>query len=501
MAQPLQALNIVAPGFMGLNTEESPIAIDPAYATTADNCVIDKYGRLAARLGAQVVTTDKTELGSSSIKTIGQFRDSAGNTVIFSAGNNKILSGTTTLVDETPGSYTISADLWTMVNFNDHMYFFQEDHAPLVYSNSLGAVVTLASHPSYSGTAPQAGVALGAFGRLWAAIDNTVYWSDLLNGAIWDTGTSGSIDLTKVWPEGDDEVTALAAHNNLLIIFGKHSIVAYEGATSPSTMVLADTVAGVGCVAKDSVQSIGTDVLFLSSSGLRSFGRAVQEKSLPINDLSKNIKKDIITLAQVETDHICSVYSPENSFYLICFPSSTTVYCFDLKGTLQNGAYRVTRWPSNYFESFFRLVDGTVYIGTSDGINKYAGYTDGSESYAIVYYSPYLSFGDPTKLKIPKKLKPTIVGGSGEDIAFKWGYAFSGAFKSQIVTMSQVGNVGYFGQSEFNVAEYAGGVSFQTFNINTTGSGNLLMVGLETTVSEAMSLQEYNVLTLVGEIN
>ena len=73
----------------------------------------------------------KTELGSDNLSAIKEFRDDLGNTKIFSVGNNKILSGTTTLADETPGSYTITADDWKMVNFNDSITFFQSGYEPL----------------------------------------------------------------------------------------------------------------------------------------------------------------------------------------------------------------------------------------------------------------------------------------------------------------------------------------------------------------------------------
>ena len=105
MAQPLQSINLVAPAFKGVNTEDSPIAQDPSFADVADNAVIDKRGRIAARRGNNVITTDKTELGSDHIHKMSYFYDNAGNTKLFSVGNNKILSGTTTLVDETPGGY------------------------------------------------------------------------------------------------------------------------------------------------------------------------------------------------------------------------------------------------------------------------------------------------------------------------------------------------------------------------------------------------------------
>ena len=90
-----------------------------------------------------------------------------------------------------------------------------------------------------------------------------MYWSDLLDGVDWNSGSSGSLDLTNVWPSGYDEITALGTHNNFLIIFGKHSLIVYAGADDPSTMVLSDTVENIGAVSRDVVVSIGSDLLLL----------------------------------------------------------------------------------------------------------------------------------------------------------------------------------------------------------------------------------------------
>ncbi len=47
MSQPLRSINLVAPGFKGVNTEDSPIGADYSFAEIADNAVIDKFGRIA----------------------------------------------------------------------------------------------------------------------------------------------------------------------------------------------------------------------------------------------------------------------------------------------------------------------------------------------------------------------------------------------------------------------------------------------------------------------
>lgn len=504
MAQPLQSINLVAPGFKGVNTEDSPIAQDPSFADVADNAVIDKRGRIAARKGISVITTTKTVLGTDYLHAIHQFYDNANNEVIFSAGNNKIMTGTTTLVDATPASYTITANNWKIVNFNDHAYFFQRGYEPLVYSNTLGAVTKMSSVSGAHLTSDQySNEVLAAFGRLFvvgnSSDDTTIYWSDLLVGHNFNSGSSGSIDVTKAWPDGYDEVVALAAHNNNLVVFGEHSILLYEGADSPASMTLADTVSGVGCIDRNSVQSIGTDILFMSNSGLRSLGRAIQEKALPISDLSLNVKTEIIEIIDAETEPVASIYSPENSFYLICFPSQSTIYCFDLKGRLENGSYRTTRWTSVSHKSFARDKDGTLYIGTTDGLGKYDTFLDNAAVYRFRYFSPALSFGDPSKTKIVKKIKPTLIGANEETVFVKWAYDFDTTFKNYEIT---VGNQepSFFGVSEYTVGTFTGGILTTKPTVNASGSGGVVTIGLETDINGSqLSIQEINVLALIGK--
>jgi len=519
MAQPLQSINLVAPGFKGVNTEDSPIGQDFSFADVADNAVIDKRGRIAARKGVDLLTAVNTPLGSDYATKIHHFYDDAGNEEVFVTGNNKIFKTTQTtnpddtLTDITPGSYTITADNWKIVNFNDKAYFFQRGHEPLVYDNATG----LRTFGTATGTATNTNFycheALAAYGRLWivdnAADTQTIYWSDLLIGTDFTGGSSGSIDVSKAWPDGYDEVRALVAHNNALLILGKHSILVYGNAFSPANMALADTVAGVGCICRNSVQHIGTDVLFMSQNGLRSFGRTIQEKSLPLSDLSVNIKTELISLLSSRTAPTASVYSPENSFYLITFPETSTTYCFDLKGTLENGAYRVTRWTSAPFKSYERKNDGTLLVGTNDGIGEYAGYTDEyndagtitPSSYRFRYYSPGLTFGDPSKLKFLKKLRPTLVGANSATVFVKWAYDFGTSYSTQEFT---VGNqVPYYfneAASEYTVAEFTGGSTTTRPPVNTTGGGSIITIGLESEINGfALSLQEINVLALIGK--
>jgi hypothetical protein len=504
MAQPLQSINLVAPAFKGINTEDSPLAQDPSFAEIADNAVIDRRGRLASRKGNQVITTDKTVLGTDYLSNIHEFYDSANNEVIFSTGNNKIMTGTTTLVDATPAAYTITANDWKIFNFNNYAYFFQRGYEPLVYSNTLGAVTKMSAVAGASVAAAQyCNEAIGAYGRVWcvgnASDDNTIYWSDLLIGHDFTGGSSGSIDVSKAWPNGFDKVVAIAAHNGLLVVFGEHNIITYSGAESPATMAIQDTIPNVGCVGRKTVQNIGTDLLFLSDDGLRSLGRSIQEKSLPMSDLSRNVKQEIIAYIATTTEPITSVYSPENYFYLLSFSDVNLSFCFDLRGVLENNSYRVTRWPSLNFKCYHRDRNGDLYIGTIAGIGKYFGYFDNNETYRFRYTSPGLTFGDPSKIKMLKKVRPTIIGGNNANIILKWAYDFKTATNSRVFTVSDL-IPGFYGESEYNVAQYSEGELVNRKALNTTGYGTVVTVGIETDINGyGLSIQEMNVLALVGK--
>ena len=506
MAQQLQSITITAPGFAGVNTQDAPLAQDASFAAVADNCVIDKEGRIAARQGYNVLTTNDLLGTSDGIESMGEFVANDGDTLFFSAGNNKVFSGTTTLTDVTPASYTITANNWKMVNFNDSMFFFQRGYEPLVYKDSTSTFDPMSDHGHATGTPPQGNECLAAFGRLWVAdfTDNksTIYWSDLLNGSHWTGGSTGSIDITTVWPTGYDTIVALAAHNGFLVIFGRNSIVLYSGAESPASMTLADTISNVGCVSRDAVVSTGKDLIFLDDSGVRSLSRTIQEKSAPIGDISKNVNNDIKSLFAAETGNISMHYSPRQAFVLLNFPDLAVTYAFDTRFPLQDGSFRATTWSHMNALCFTETSTEKLYIGVQDGIAEYTGYEDNETGYLLSYFSHPLSFGDTSNLKFLKKINLTTFDGAEATVVLNWAYDYSGSYKKQAYTLPQ-SNVGQYNISEFNTeAEYSSSIALiKRKKINASGQGTVVAVGVETTVEgKPIALQEINIQALMGRI-
>lgn len=507
MAQQLQSITITAPGFAGINTQDAPLSQEPTFAAVADNCVIDKEGRIAARKGYSVLTTNPAILGSSDgIKSMGEYVASDGDITFLSAGNNKVFTGTTTLVDVTPAGYTITDNNWKFVPFNNHMYIFQRGHEPLIYSDHAGTLEAMSDHAHATGTPPQGHECLAAFGRLWVADfandKSTIYWSDLLNGSGWSGGSTGSIDITKVWPTGYDTIVALAAHNGFLIIFGKNSIIVYAGADDPANMTLSDTISNIGCVSRDAVVSTGKDIIFLDDSGVRSISRTIQEKSAPIGDISKNVNNDIKTLYAAETGHIKMHYSPREAFVMLNFENLGVVYAFDTRFPLQDGSYRATTWSHMNPKCFATTSTELFYIGTTTGIAQYGGYTDDNTSYQLSYFSHPLSFGSTSSLKFLKKINLTTFDGAEATVVLNWAYDYSGNYKKQAYVLPQ-SNVAQYNISEFNTdAEYSSSIALiKRKKINASGQGTVVAVGVETTVDgNSIALQEINIQALMGRI-
>jgi len=310
-----------------------------------------------------------------------------------------------------------------------------------------------------------------------------------------------------VWVNGADQITGLAAHNGFLFIFGKRQILVYQGATAPSTMSISDTVEGIGCIARDSIQTTSTDVLFLSNSGVRSLMRTIQEKSAPERDLSKNIRNDLMGAVAGETlANIKSVYSEREAFYLLTTPSIDTTWCFDTKAYLPDGSARVTTWDSITPKSFLSRRDGSLYIGKNGYIGYYNTYQDYDTAYRMLYYTNHADLGDQNVTSILKKLSTVVIGGTNQVVTFKWGFDFKTNYLSDNASIPAQG-VYYYGIAEYGanattIAYYSDGVALQTLTVSASGTGKVVQTGYESDINgAALSIQKIEIQAKNGKLS
>jgi hypothetical protein len=483
------------------------------FALVATNCILDQYGRIGARKGWDRVNSSSGTLGANDVGVIHELVQNDGTLTVLFAGNNKLFKlGTSNAVTElTYGgggtAPTITASNWQCASLNGIAYFFQTGHDPLIYDPAVSITTfrRVSEKTGYVGTVPSANIAISAFGRLWVASTSsdkvTISFSDLIAGHVWGGGTSGSLDVSRVWPNGADEIMGLAAHNDFLFIFGKRQILVYSGASTPSSIILSDTIGSIGCIARDTIQSVGSDVIFLSDSGVRSLMRTIQEKSAPLRDLSKNIRFDLNSSLVSETMvNLKSVYSEKEAFYLLVLPTTAQVYCFDTKQSLQDGASRVTKWDSIAPTSLRSLRNGDLYIGKNGYIGKYSGYLDDTSTYQFAYYTNNADLGNPNQISVLKTISAIVIGGSNQFLTIKWGFDYSGAYQAQNVYIPTQTSYEY-GSAEYGIAEYTSGVPIKTLRANASGAGKIVQTGYETTINDvALSLQKIEIQAKDGKL-
>ena len=207
-------------------------------------------------------------------------------------------------------------------------------------------------------------------------------------------------------------------------------------------------------------------------------------------------------ISQEVASTIKSVYSPFESFYLLTFPTLKTVYCFDLKATLQDGSSRVTTWDSIEPQSFCYMRDKSLLIGKSGYVGKYTGHQDNGVKYRMVYFTNHTDLGTPSVASVLKKLSVVVVGGSNQTLTLKWGYDFKENYYSQNTRIPAQG-VAEFGLSEYNTVgvEYSDGVSLQTMTAYPTGAGKVIQTGYEADINgSALSIQKIEILAKNGKI-
>ena len=532
MASQLQTASIAAPGFYGLNLQESSITLSSGFALKAQNCVIDKYGRIGARRGwTPVNTTVNTDL--TSVKPVEFIFEvvTGGGTEVLSAGNNKLFVGTTTMTTKTvrnadnsgDATYTITDNNWQgaalsygdVSDFQPHVYLAQAGHPMLVWHElpvsggsfnahdsgtfgfqRVGDDARLPSNHSTSTFMPS--WVLSAYGRIWCGGINgdtqTVYFSDLLAGTDFKNGSAGYLNLQEVLPNGDPVVAAVA-HNGYIIFFGKKNTAIYANPLDTAALTLVEVLANVGCIARDSVQSLGTDVFFLSDAGVRSLQRVIQEKSLPMRDVSKNVRDELMSAVASETDltKIKSIYFERDAFYLLTLPTTKFVYCFDTRAALQDGAARVTIWDNLEPKALATTQDRNLLVGKNGYIGKYFGHSDNSSSYRLQYYTNYFDFDAATALKILKKVGWVLIGGTNQSVSIKWGFDYTEGYQATTYNLDTA-VVYEYGIAEYNIAEYTSGIVLDRFSVNAGGQGTVMQLGLEADINgNPLSIQKIDV--------
>jgi hypothetical protein len=497
-------LTIQAPGFFGLNTQQSGSILPPGWATKLDNVVYDSLGRIGARKGSEKLNATVIP-NTPTVKASHEYIDASGVKVHILAADNKIFKEVSGTITDISGTITTPTDdHWQFVNFNGWCVGFQDGHAPIVATSATAPVFANSGGTQYNGS-----MVLSAYGRLWTVLDNTLRYSDLLINN-FTGGTSGSLDLSLAWPDGMDEAVALADFNGLLVVFGKHSIILYENADDIANISLLEGIGGIGCIARDSVQLVGKDMVFLSASGLRSMQRTLIDQVRPLTDISKHVRDALIAEAASETEgDIVSVYNELDGFYALSLPTTGKTYVFDLKFPNEDDTWKVSNWT--FAPTAFNYTSGNaMYLARTAGyISQYTGYRDeddagggGGSAFLLDYEGVWNDLGEEVAnyIKIPKNVSVLASGTAGGIVTFKWAVDYSSTFKERPLAFSLNAPSSY-GVGQYGIATYASTGEFERVSSELALSGQVLKIGLSTDINgNPFALQRIDVLSKIGRI-
>ena len=557
MAQQQVNISLASPGFNGLDTVNSPITQDTSFAAVADNCVIDSYGRIGARKAFAEETTTfptfPTIVGATTYKlvlhaicasTISGVESTivVGQNIGYNGSGAEV--GSTYHILERDGTSLVDLTLPVMSDDSklvdaticpteDRYFICVPDNETMEWD---GTTVTLISaDPAYIGiqnvnpgpeVPPEFIGAISTHGRIWGwghlNDEETIYYSDLLIGASYFTAggadpnsTAGKINVLKYWPNGLDRIVGLASHNNRLIVFGRSSILVFnmgygDPADSSSGFALEDTISNVGLVSRHAITSIGTDLLFVDDTGVRSLARTIQERSSPLGDLTNRIRLELSEAIHDQADQsgIKLLYNHRENFVILRLDDFC--YCLDMRSYAIEGFTKITRWTDTNFNNMAYLdLPGSeaMLLSGNDGqgLMKYDGLTTyGGVPYNVRYYTNPLTFGQAANSKFVKQVDFTIISSVAPATAFvRWGYDRLTATKSRALAVD-ADTPSYYNEGfEYNVATYGDSdVKLKRYKVNVGGKGESFTLGIEIEIDgNGFSLQEINIQTLVGRLN
>lgn len=509
----LHPFTVINPGGRGLNKQMSGTLLDAQWATKALNMVFDDSNRLASRLGWTSATA--TPNGSTTYNQIFEYKPVAPNpNVMIMAGGGKLFQNQSAPVDVT-GTVTVSTNNWQFANFNGSVYGIALNNDFVQWPGSGNFVKVVAA----SGTVPTGNCMFSAWSRLWVTSSDkqTIQYSALFDATRWaNADGGGSINMLSVWPT-NDEIIAIAPFNNFLIIFGRNNIVIYTDPTgtihgiNPNNITIYDQIAGVGCVARDSVRSVaGQDLVFLSNQGLTSLQRLLVQRSSPVRDISTNVRSYIKYAMSVEDlTAVRSAYVPRYGFYLIVFPTTGIILCFDTKIQLEDATWRCTEWSGFTPASLCCLEDGvTLYQGTLGGLYQYAGLTDNGASITCTYLSGWLDLGpDANNVLKALKLISAIVSLTGQvDITFLWAFDFAQTQNSITKSAFYQSGSQYVADmvnapTQYGVSQYGTSFGLNEYNVPVFGAGQFYQLGMSVKITNGqVAFQQMQAFAKLGRL-
>jgi len=424
----------------GLNSNEFHIGLaetEPGAATRLVNYEPSLYGGYRRINGYSYFDGDYPEVGAGSAEgavlcvayyqnnvigdpyVIAARKDTSGNTYTFykhtaGVGWQAITTGATQ--STTDGTYTVDKIRHVQFNFGAHSWiaFVDGINGAILFDGTnwyqLDSANTGGTGSPGGDQTVDAPLVVEVFeNHLFLAADrganNIVAYSAPNDPLTWTTA-AGSGQLTAGFP-----VVTLKPFRDSLFIFGPNSI-KKAIADVDAGFITENVTSNVGCIARDSVQEIGGDLIFLSPDGLRPVAGTSRIGDVEIATISRPIQGrllDFIANNDLHTLNSVVVRSKSQYRMFVGDTGTATLNSIGILGGL-TASDEAVQWEFSELVGIRASCTTSEYVGAEEYVlhgdydgNVYRqeqGNTFNGSDVVSIFSTPYLDFGDTEVRKV-----------------------------------------------------------------------------------------------------
>jgi hypothetical protein len=297
----------------------------------------------------------------------------------------------------TPLSKLLSWDL-----FSGKVYAIAKFADQSVFHYYDGAIVT-----DWNAAAPPNPLQKGLIARthrrkLYSAYDGIVWFSQVEDASVFDTGAAGSgFNNVSAHQSGSDRVTGLVAYQNLLAIMSRRVVQIWSMTDDPTLNIPVQFIGESGTRSPRSVIQFGElDAFYLSDSGVRSLRARSGTNTAGVNDVGTPIDPFVQSLLASLTDEqiedAFALIEPTEGRLWMAIGSTVLIYSYF-------PSEKVGGWT--WYELPFAPSDGVslngrIYLRAGSQIYLYGGPVGNSyDSTVATLAMPFINAGKPADNK------------------------------------------------------------------------------------------------------
>jgi hypothetical protein len=250
-------------------------------------------------------------------------------------------------------------------------------------------------------------------GKEYAAVGSTLYFSALNNATKWgiyDVG-SGFIDMSNNFG-GREDLTGAGVYQNSLAVFTERNCQLWFLDPDPTQNAQQQVLDNTGCIAPNSVVSVGAvDLFYLSYNGIRSLQSRESTDAAYANDIGSPIDDIVIdmlsSLTPEQRASAKAIIEPTDGRYWISIGSKLFVLSY-FKGS---GVLAWSEYVTGFPIEEMNVQKGRVYVRSGNKIYLYGGQSGKQyDNSQIVVELPYLDANRPAGYKQVNGIDATCEG-------------------------------------------------------------------------------------------